>query len=386
MKKTTTIGLAVLVVLVAVTGYLRYGARPDPLSTDLLSAVRLAPGPHPVASRDVVLADSSRPTQAYGDFAGADARTLETTVWYPEDLLDEGSGPAAEPLPLLVYSHGFMSSRTGGAYLAEHLASHGHVVAAADHPLTSSDAPDGPHIRDVVHQPGDVGFLLDRFLEWHREPGHLFEGAVDERRIGVFGLSLGGLTATLAAFHPRLGDPRIDAAVSIAGPTFMLGPRFFRHRRLPFMMVAADDDAIVDYGTNARPVPQKVPGAVLVTLEGGSHTGFADPARFLRFLDNPDDLGCAAVTANLEGEDRWWEALGSPEEGIVSGPASVVCDAEELPEAMNPLHQQRLTVLVVSAFFRGLFDPGGHGARSVHRMYLTVLLPNELPEVSVENP
>lgn len=383
MKKT--IGLCVAVVLVGVALYLRYGARPEPLPEGLRSGRMLLRGGHPVRTRDLTLTDTTRPTRAYGEFAGADARTLETTIWYPGDLISGGGEGEAEAgsLPLLVYSHGFTSRRTGGAYLAEHLASHGYIVAAADHPLTRFDAPDGPYIGDVVDQPGDVRFLIDRFLEWHGEPGHRFERAVDRDRIGVFGLSLGGLTATLAAFHPRIGDPRIDAAVSIAGPTFMLGPRFFDHRDVPFMMVAAGSDAIVDYGTNARPVPAKVPGALLVTLEGGSHTGFADPARYLRFLDDPDDLGCAVVRENLQGRDRWWEALGSPEEGIVMGRAAPpVCEADAPPEAMNPLHQQRLTLLAVTSFFQGLFAEG-HGNRSLHRLYLTVTLPSELPAVSV---
>ena len=48
-----------------------------------------------------------------------------------------------------------------------------------------------------------------------------FAGGIDRDRIGAMGLSLGGLTTTLVAFHPTLGDPRIRAAVSIAGPSAM---------------------------------------------------------------------------------------------------------------------------------------------------------------------
>ena len=36
--------------------------------------------------------------------------------------------------PLVIYSHGGADSRFSAGFLATHLASHGHVVAAADHP------------------------------------------------------------------------------------------------------------------------------------------------------------------------------------------------------------------------------------------------------------
>ena len=78
-----------------------------PPAADSESARRLAPGPHRVATFDTVFVDASRPTDANGDFAGAPARTLPATLWYPE-------GTAAAH-PLLVYSHGFMSMRSENA-------------------------------------------------------------------------------------------------------------------------------------------------------------------------------------------------------------------------------------------------------------------------------
>jgi len=376
--------LLILVVLV-VTGLLVFtlGKKPEPLDPALESAKRLEPGPHDVDYFDITLTDTTRPSQAHGEFKGSDSRELKTRIWYPGDLLKEGK-PASAALPLLIYSHGFMSTRTGGAYLAEHMASKGYVVASMDYPLTNFNAPDKPYVIDVVNQPGDITFLLDQLLSWHRESGNLFEGAIDGNRIGVMGLSLGGMTSTLASFHPRFGDPRIDAAVSIAGPGFMFGPAFFRHRELPYMMVASEIDALVDYKSNALPV-RDVAGGILVTLEGATHTGFADMARLLRWMDNADKLGCDQVKSNIDqsNEDSWYHLIGTEEEGIVARDAPPLCEMDPLPPGMNPIRQHWLNQLAVSSFFEAQFADDPATQRN-SRLYLTQTLPEEIAGVRVE--
>src|SRR5690606_13309203 len=125
----------------------------------------------------------------------------------------------------------------------------------------------------------------DSLLQLSADASHRLHGQIDAERIGALGLSLGGLTTTLAVFHPELRDPRIRAAISIAGPTFVFTPAFYRHHSLPFLMLAGDIDALVPYGANAAPVPERVPGGELVTLRAGSHTGFAGPATVMRWLN-----------------------------------------------------------------------------------------------------
>lgn len=375
--------LLLLLVLVAAGLFFALGKQPEPLDPALESAERLKDGPFGVTYYDVTLTDTTRPSQAHGEFEGSDSRALKTRIWYPSELLSEGRA-AEDALPLLIYSHGFMSMRTGGSYLAEHMASRGYIVAAMDYPLTNFNAPDEPYVVDVVNQPGDVTFLLDHFLSWHRETGNLFEGAIDEARIGLFGLSLGGMTTTMTAFHPRLSDPRVDAAISIAGPSFTFAPEFYRHRQLPYMMIASEIDALVDYQANALPTLQ-VPGALLVTIDGATHTGFADMAKALRWMHNPDKLGCDQVKANIEetSEEPWYDKIGSPEEGIVSDQAPPLCELEPLPKGMNPIRQHWLTQLAVAAFFEAHFanDPT---VRRTSMSYLTTILPQEIDELRVE--
>ena len=288
MGKRILLGFfGLLVVLVIGAGGAYLATQPTAPSDTSDSARWLRPGPHAVARSELVFVDPSRSTSANGDYGGASSRTLVTNLWYPTNV--DGMHP------LIIYSHGFVSNRNGGSYIAEHLASHGYVVVAADYPLTHGGAPGGPLISDVVHQPGDVAFLIDSVIDLNGAD-RPFPGRIDTARIGVAGLSLGGLASTLVAFHPRLRDPRIKAAVSIAGPAHMFTEAFFDTAMLPFLMIAGTVDALVDYESNASTIPDRAARGGLVTIEGGSHTSFAAIAEpLLRFMAHPDALGCTAV-------------------------------------------------------------------------------------------
>ena len=366
--------LAILLLpALAVAGLLATN-NPDPLPAASDSARRLADGPLPFARLPLDLTDRSRPTEANGDFPGAPARRLEGHLWYPT----EGG-----PYPLLIYSHGFTSNHRNGAYLAEHLASHGFVVAAVNHPLTHWGAPGGPRVADVVNQPGDVSFLIDRLVARSDDAGDVLAATIDGERIGALGVSLGGLTATLAGFHPTLGDPRIDAVLSIAGPSSFFTPRFFADDGTAFLMLAGRDDVLVPWEANARPIPAKVPGGELVTLAQGSHTGFAGGTAWLRWMKNPDALGCWAVKRNIdEGEEAdWGELLGTAAQGIDLSATVELCTVDPLPPAMNVLRQQALTKLVARAFFERSLAVLPTTRADAER-FLGETLPAEQPDLS----
>jgi predicted dienelactone hydrolase len=382
-------GILLGAILVVAAGllYFRYGQMPPPLPDGLESAALLERGPHRVASMDITLEDRSRAIAPHGDFPESPSRVLETRIWYPADMLSN-PGMAALPHPLLVYSHGFMSQRSAAAYKAEHLVSRGYIVVAMDFPLTHGGAPGGPRIEDLVNQPADVSFVLDELLARNADPDSPFYRTIDEQRIGAFGLSLGGATTTLLAYHPRSADDRIGAAVSIAGPSFMLDRRFFAVRDVPFLLLAGDIDAVVPYEQNAAPILDKVDGALLVTLANASHTGFAGEARHMRWLSNPDRVACAVLTSRndtpRDEAPRWYAAVGTPGDGVIATSPPPLCAMDPLPAAMNPIHQHRLTTMVVTAFFQSHFAEGAE-ARTYHDRLLRDVLPRELPEVTVEH-
>ncbi len=365
----------------------------QPVSAGITSRELLEAGPHIVASRTLTLIDTERPTQANGTKPAKNSRSLKTTIWYPAqpraaEILRPGPTPLAETeagFPLVIYSHGFMSNRKGSRYLLEHLASHGYVAAAANFPLTTFFAAGGPLVADVVHQPRDLSFLIDSLLAWGGDPHSDFHGRIDPNRIALFGVSLGGMTTTLATFHPTLGDPRIKAAASVGGPTSMFSEIFFEHAEVPFLMLATTYDAMVPYETNAADLLVRAPDTTLVTLEGGSHTAFANLADpWMSWMRNPDSLGCSAISKNIPEDRSFLELLGGAEEGILVDGATLPCELDPLPRVLlTPRRQHQLTTLAVYSFFESLLASSPERRASMQDFLLRVL-PSENAEISVE--
>jgi dienelactone hydrolase len=377
LKLLVRILVALLLAAAAFVAYAVLGHQPEPFPEASVSSVRLAPGPFAVGLYEEVFVDPDRPTQANGDYAGADRRSLPTSVWYPR-------GGAGGARPLLLFSHGFTSFRSNGRYLGEHLASHGYVVAAADFPLTSAWAPGGALVEDLINQPGDLSFLIDRLSAYSRLASHPLAGRIDAARVGVFGISLGGLTSTLAGLHPELRDPRIGAALSIAGPTYFFTEAFFDAVDLPFMMLAGEFDALVPWESNAAPLAAKDPDAWLVTVLGGSHTGFSDGSAWLRMMKNTDAVGCWSVTRFVDEDDGddWAGLLGDARDGIDYAAENELCRVDPLPRAANVLRQQMIARVAVRAFFDSVFSADAQ-ERSAARRYLAITLPRELDDVTV---
>ena len=407
---------------------------PEGPAADSPSARWLQPGPFEVGSHSHLFTDPGRSTQANGDFPGSGSRSLHTRLWYPLGH-DDGSRDSDhdDGLPLIIHSHGFMSNRNDMDYAAQHLASYGYVVAAADYPLTHSRAPGGALVTDVANQPGDVSYLINSLLGLYgngtgkgtetgtetragtrtrEEDEQGFSGNIDPARIGVMGLSLGGLTSTLAAFHPQMRDTRIRAAASVAGPAAFLGPRFFTYAEVPFLMIGGSADAIVPYDDNAAPTPARVPGGGLLSINGGSHIGFAAISEpWMRLRHNPDQVFCnilleavaeaqdeaaqegTPAQAGLEQEEipgsaqpaqgqneAAFSALGDESIGIEFAPdVSGVCE-EEMREAIHPGRQLMITRIAVLAFFQSILakDPA---TRAEAAEILRVHLPQDFPEV-----
>jgi predicted dienelactone hydrolase len=113
--------------------------------------------------------------------------------------------------PLVVMSHGFGADRRFLGYLARHLASHGIVVAALEHPgsnvawltgLTMGEM--GGNLADIlpasefVDRPQDVSFLLDELARLNRY-SPLLRGRLNTDQVTIIGHSLGGYTALALA-------------------------------------------------------------------------------------------------------------------------------------------------------------------------------------------
>lgn len=109
----------------------------------------------------------------------------------------------AMPMPVIVISHGLGSGRTSFRYFAEHLASHGFVVAVPEHPgsserqisaLLDGKADDVSNPREFIDRPLDVSYLLDELTRLNQTDGP-FKGRININQVGVMGQSFGGYTA-----------------------------------------------------------------------------------------------------------------------------------------------------------------------------------------------
>jgi predicted dienelactone hydrolase len=311
-----------------------------------------AEGQYGIGVHTFTFVDSSRPTPANNDYKGAPDRTLVTEFWYPSTnppmtgLVATKDAPAmAGSFPLIVHSHGFMDSRVGENYLARHLASHGYLVAAPDYPLSNSAAPGGATVIDLPNQPGDLSFVIDQLLA---DPA--WKNAVDSGHIGISGLSLGGLTTLLSAFHSRLRDPRVKAAMALAPVSCMLTAPFFA-QSVPLMMVQGDRDMILPIEDNSeRAFPLAKDPRELVVLKTASHTGFSGFASLFDPTMNYDRIGCMAIGSV---QVMSFSGLGTADEGIAQD-ASVCaqpCQQPIVDPSLEAGRQQQLTQAIGLAFF-----------------------------------
>ncbi|MBC1239764.1 alpha/beta hydrolase [Nostoc sp. 2RC] len=111
------------------------------------------------------------------------------------------------PRPIIVISHGLGSDRTSFAYLAEHLASYGFVVAVPEHPgsnskqiqaLLSGIADRVTNPREFIDRPLDIKFLLDELTRLSKS-NSTFQGRLNLDQVGVVGQSFGGYTVLALA-------------------------------------------------------------------------------------------------------------------------------------------------------------------------------------------
>ena len=243
-------------------------------------------GPYPVGTVSLHLVDGSRPDPVAGP---GRFRELMAGVWYP--ARDVGRHPrarwmpaatlralltsagfeadaavapltaghegapvrrTAERLPVIVFSHGAHDHRADTTVVVQELASQGYVVVTVDHTYDAfSEFPDGRltvPLDNVVLTPWDFArdarFVLDRIedLAAGRNPDAGDRplpaglcGALDLRRIGMFGWSKGATATALVMGE----DQRVRAGLSLDGP-MQSRPPITADLDRPFMLMTAE--------------------------------------------------------------------------------------------------------------------------------------------------
>ena len=209
-------------------------------------------GPYPVGVTELVFERASTTT--------GQPRVLKTLVWYPaaesarnaeehqssKGVVDAPLAATAEPLPIILFSHGSGGIPWQSTFLTPHLASHGFVVVAPPHPgNTAADCfpcTDPAGMMDAFfNRPPDMLFVLDSMMALANDPSSMFYRALDAGRVGISGHSFGGLdTQELAANS----SDRFIAALTMAPPAGDNIPAIMTDIDIPIMVMGGERDNV----------------------------------------------------------------------------------------------------------------------------------------------
>lgn len=262
-------------------------------------------------------------------FRQVTSSALNISVWYPtasqEAVESVGENPAffgvnvirdAPTLPglhpLLIISHGYNGNWRNLSWIAAAMAEQGYIVAAPDHPGTTTFNQDTVAAKQLWRRPQELTRVIDFIIN----APNLF-GKTDQERIAALGHSLGGWTVMSLAgarFEPtqliqdcqhypqrgdcklieKLGidktlsqeklaashrDPRVKAVVSLdlgLAPGFT--PQSLHDINLPVLILAARMDKLASLSAEqesaylAANIPQK--WQQFTVVEGTTHFSF----------------------------------------------------------------------------------------------------------------
>ncbi len=256
-------------------------------------------------------------------------RSITAEVWYPTQSKDgpiaydtvigqtpvkvEGrakrdAAPLAGKFPLIVASHGQPGTRYQFAYLSEHLASYGFVVANLDHPgSTYQTLTQESYVTSIADRPLDVLFAVGEIAKQIT--------SADGNTVGLMGYSYGGYSVINAAgagldsealaeyckangaegpcfaqnyfsqLEPLRGskaiksDPRIKAVFAMApyGQPW-IGAKSLSGLKLPLFVAAGDADDVATYKRDPLEYFKRAGSAqkYLLTLAAAQHNPFAE--------------------------------------------------------------------------------------------------------------
>ncbi|AFY46650.1 putative dienelactone hydrolase [Nostoc sp. PCC 7524] len=243
------------------------------------------------------------------------------------------STAATREKPVIVFSHGLGSVRTDLRYLAEHLASHGYIVAALEHPGSNQSNADLAlqgktrllKPQEFLERPKDISFVLDELTTLNQTANNPLQGKLATNNVMVVGYSFGGGTALavaggelqLAGLKQRcqqklaissigetvqciaqelpdnsyqLRDTRIKQAIALNPTTSLIfGETGLTKVQVPTLVVASSADKTTPALTEQLIGFSKIPAPKwLVGVIGGTHLSVKDPSTTLDQANQPN--------------------------------------------------------------------------------------------------
>ncbi|MBG1265408.1 alpha/beta hydrolase [Nostoc sp. WHI] len=235
--------------------------------------------------------------------------------------------------PVIVFSNGFGSVRTELRYLAEHLASHGYVVAALEHPGSNetniNSALQGKNRivkpQEFLYRPQDISFVLDELEKLNQTANNPLQGKLATTNAMVVGYSFGGGTALALAGaelqleglkqrckknlvvlslgeamqciaqelpenNYQLRDTRIKQAIAFNPTTSLIfGETGLTKVQVPTLVLAGSADKTTPALTEQIVGFDKIPSPKwLVGIVGGTHLSVKDPSTTLDQIGKPN--------------------------------------------------------------------------------------------------
>lgn len=230
------------------------GMRPLPLVLLLFTACTLCAQPFSIGTTSITFYDASR------------SRDIPCELHYPADASGTDVAVTAGTFPVLVIGHGFVMTVDAYAYLWQHYAPLGYIVAL---PTTEGGfAPDHGAFGE------DLAYVASALQTANTDGGSLFFGHVAPAS-ALMGHSMGGGAAFLGA----AGNSTIQSLVTLApAETNPSAIAAAAQVLVPTLVFAASEDCVTPIGTNTQPMYDALTVAckAFVNISGGGHCYFGD--------------------------------------------------------------------------------------------------------------
>ncbi|BCL34692.1 alpha/beta hydrolase [Nostoc sp. MS1] len=243
------------------------------------------------------------------------------------------STAATQEKPIIIYTHGMGSVRTDLRYLAQHLASHGYIFVALEHPGSNQIHTDLAlqgktrflQPQEFLDRPKDVSFVLDELEKLNQTKGNPLQGKLATNNTMVIGYSFGGGTALSLAGAElqitgikehcqkklailslgetlqcvaqelpeksyQLRDNRIKQVMAFNPTTsIMFGETGLTKVQIPTLIVASSADKTTPALTEQIVAFSKISSPKwLVGIIGGTHLSVKDPSTTLDQVNQPN--------------------------------------------------------------------------------------------------
>jgi predicted dienelactone hydrolase len=316
-----------------------------------------SPGAYGIGVTTLLVINPKSTTPAHGKCRRKPSRKLLTEVWYPardpSSYEDRNTVPAVSEasFPLVLFAHGFGSTRIETKYIGMHLASHGYIVAAPDFPLSSAEtvcglSPDdvAGQVSDIIHMVGSLGRTL---IKAGGSIGKMLAAQLDSSRIGLAGYSLGGTTVVMAGEIAR-SVKAVATLAPAACPLYL--PNAPQKKKpalkMPSLIVHGSADGVLPIERNTKPLfAASANPKYLVTIQNGTHAGFLNrKGLYLNKIANQYKASMDSFICNT------FDLSKDPK-----SPAAL-CDvckkrSGSLPLETKVMRQQELTKALLLAFF-----------------------------------